>query len=218
MQQAQAYLSGELQVIAPIELPVGTWVHFDVEANPLPVTGNEVYLWGLLEPDYSGADFKHTWSEGDEAGDYAAWCGFLDRVEDYRQRYVRLVLAHFANYEVTQIKTYAARYNMQDDARVLWLLGEDSPLFDLRDVLTKSLVLPLRSYGLKAVCKAKNLVNFQWQLSESGSQWSVVRYVDYLNTEDAVEREIIKQEILTYNRDDVKATRALELWLRSLAS
>lgn len=217
VQQAQAYLSGELKVIAPIELPAGTWVHFDVEANPLPVTGNEVYLWGLLEPGYNNADFHYTWSEGDEAGDYAAWCAFLDKVEDYRQRYPRLVLAHFANYEVTQIKTYAARYNMQDDARVQWLLGDDSPLFDLRDVLTQSLVLPLKSYGLKAVCKAKNLVNFQWHLSESGSQWSVVRYVDYLNSEDAVEREIIKQEILTYNRDDVKATRALELWLRSLA-
>lgn len=46
----------------------------------------------------------------------------------------------------------------------------------------------------------------------------MVRYVDYLNSGDCVEREAIKQEILTYNRDDVKASRALELWLRSLAA
>jgi len=216
IQQAQAYLSGELQITSPIEMPEGTWIHFDVEANPLPVTGNEVYLWGLLEPPYTTENFTYTWSDGDKAGDYAAWCEFLDKVENYRQSYPRLVLAHFANYEVTQIKTYAKRYNMQDDARVQWLLGDDSPLFDMRDVLTQSLVLPLKSYGLKAVCKAKDLVNFQWELSESGSQWSVVRYVDYLNCEHSAEREMIKQEILTYNRDDVKATRALELWLRAL--
>ena len=117
---------------------------------------------------------------------------------------------------VTQIKTYAKRYDMQDDARVLWLLGEDSPLFDMRDVLTQSLVLPLKSYGLKPVCKAKELVNFQWELSESGSQWSVVRYVDYLKCQNEGERAAIQQEILSYNRDDVKATRALELWLRTL--
>lgn len=216
VKQAQSYLSGEMHVVAPIELPSGTWVHFDVEANPLPVAGNEVYLWGLLEPDYETANFQYTWSDGDQAGDYRAWCEFLDKVEDYRQQYPDLVLAHFANYEVTQIKTYAMRYDMLEDARVEWLLGDDSPLFDMRDVLTQSLVLPLKSYGLKAVCKAKNLVNFQWELSESGSQWSVVRYVDYLKCADSAEREAIKQEILTYNRDDVKATRALELWLRSL--
>jgi len=214
IQQAQSYLSGEFQLIAPIKFPEGTWIHFDVEANPLPVTGNEVYLWGLLEPPYGNAAFQSIWSAGDENGDYAAWCAFLDKVEGYRQRYARLVLAHFANYEVTQIKSYAERYGMQDDARVQWLLGDDSPLFDMRDVLTKSLVLPLKSYGLKPVCKAETLVNFQWELSESGSQWSVVRYVDYLNSQDEAERIAIEQEILIYNRDDVKATRALELWLR----
>jgi len=42
-----------------------------------------------------------------------------------------------------------------------------------------------------------------------------VRYFDYLNNPDPAEREAIKQEILTYNRDDVKATRGLEMWLRA---
>lgn len=217
VKQARCYLSGEFEIIAPFELPQGTWIHFDVEANPLPVTGNEVYLWGLLEPPYGDDSFQYTWSDGDRAGDYRAWCEFLDKVAAYRERYPDLILAHFANYEVTQIKTYADRYDMQDDVRVQWLLGEDSPLFDMRDVLTRSFVLPLKSYGLKAVCKAKNLVDFQWELSESGSQWSVVRYVDYLNGSALEERELIKREILTYNRDDVKATRALELWLRRLS-
>lgn len=214
--QAQSYRSGEMRVVEPIELPAGNWIHFDVETNPLSELGSEVYLWGLLPPPYGSDDFDYVWSEGGGEQDYQAWQRFLDLIADYRERYPGLVLAHFANFEVTQIKTYAARYQMEQDERVQWLLGDDSPLFDLREVVRKALVLPLRSYGLKAICKSPKLVNFQWELEESGSQWSVVRYIDYLQESSERERLAIKQEILSYNRDDVRATRALEIWLRNL--
>ncbi len=36
--QAQSYFSGEVHQIAPVSLPDGHWVHFDIEDNPL--TGN----------------------------------------------------------------------------------------------------------------------------------------------------------------------------------
>jgi len=97
---------------------------------------------------------------------------------------------------------------------VVWLLESESALFDLQKSVVDSLILPLTKYGLKDICKDKNLVNFQWQLQESGSQWSVIRFHDYLNTNDAGELESIKEELLTYNFDDVRATRELELWLR----
>jgi uncharacterized protein len=67
---------------------------------------------------------------------------------------------------------------------------------------------------LKTVCKHQKVVNFQWEVEESGSQWSVVRYLDYLCAQDPGDKERIKEEILCYNRDDVRATQALELWLR----
>ena len=78
------------------------------------------------------------------------------------------------------------------------------------------LVLPLKSYGLKAICKDPRLVNFQWTHEESGSQWSVVRYHDYLGATDDGEREQIRNEILSYNEDDVRATDAMVSWLRTL--
>ena len=80
-------------------------------------------------------------------------------------------------------------------------------------MVKKSLALPTYGYGLKEVCKHPELVDFQWELKESGSQWSVVRYLDFLAAEDAANRQAIKAEILAYNRDDVRATRALEVWL-----
>ena len=107
---------------------------------------------------------------------------------------------------------------MEDHPTVAWLLGDDSPMFDLADAVRQSVVLPLTGYGLKAICKHPKLVNFQWELPESGSQWSVVRYIDYLKAREPADRADIGREIETYNRDDVLATRALEVWLRSITS
>jgi uncharacterized protein len=59
------------------------------------------------------------------------------------------------------------------------------------------------------------LVNFQWQDADSNGAWSIVKYDHFLNEKDVVRREILKKEILMYNKDDVKATLRLEEWLRS---
>ena len=117
---------------------------------------------------------------------------------------------HYSSYERTKIKEYAARYGMEEHPTVTWLLDEENgPLFDLQKPVKDCLVLPVAGYGLKAICKHEHLVDFQWEDDESGSQWSVVQYVSFLN-------EAMKQAILTYNRDDVIATRKLEEWLKSL--
>ena len=105
---------------------------------------------------------------------------------------------------------------METHPTVEWLLGDDTPLFDLLDVVKDCLVLPVASYGLKYICKHPKLVNFQWDDEDSGSQWSVVQFVNYLMTLVPSDRERIKRNILTYNFDDVIATRKLEEWLRNL--
>lgn len=115
---------------------------------------------------------------------------------------------------MVNIKRYATRYDMHNHPTVAWLLGEKTPLFDMCKLVTECLVLPVSSYSLKVVCKHPQLVNFQWDDEDSGSQWSIVQYVNYLNTLIPAERERIKRDIITYNRDDVMATRRLEEWLR----
>jgi len=110
---------------------------------------------------------------------------------------------------------YAKRYEMENHKTVLWLLGDNSPLFDIQRAVTDNLILPVQGYGLKAICKHNGLVNFQWEVDESGSQWSVVQFNKYL-TENALDKkENLKKEILGYNRDDVIASRSLEEWLRN---
>lgn len=211
--QAKSLLNNKVYQIAPVEMPKGTYIHFDVESNPLSENSN-VYLWGWLRPPYSQSDFAYAWSDGTLEQDKTAWLKFLGEMEALREEFLDLKIVHYSSFEVTQIKSYAEKYEMESHPFIQLLLGEDSPLFDIQGPVKKSLILPLHGYGLKNVCKHKKLVDFQWNLEESGSQWSVVRYLDYLKSNEANERSSIKDEILSYNRDDVRATRALECWLK----
>ena len=215
--QARIWKGGDLVKLAPIELPEGTFVHFDIEANPHTYDGfPHVYLWGFLAPPFGPDDFKYVWTDSCD-DDESGWREFLAMARQYRERFPDLLIVHFSAYERGRISAYAKRYEMEEDETVAWLLDRnDGPLFDIQKPVTDNLVLPLPGYGLKAICKHTGLVNFQWEDDESGSQWSVVQYINYLRSKDAAERKSIKSAILRYNRDDVMATRQLEEWLRSL--
>lgn len=214
--QAKSYFDRSFHQLKPIVLPGGTWIHFDIETNPLAESGQEhVYLWGFLKPVYDGGSFDYVWTDS-EQHDQQGWHAFLAKIEEYRAAYPDLVLAHFSGFEAQKIAAYAKRYEMLNHPTVAWLLGDDTPLFDLLEVVKDCLVLPVASYGLKYICKHPKLVNFQWDDEDSGSQWSAVQYVNYLMTLVPDDRERLKRNILTYNFDDVMATRKLEEWLRKL--
>lgn len=215
--QAKSYQTGEVFQIGSISLPQGHWVHFDIEDNPLTGTSDKhVYLWGFLVPDAQGnwdeENFEYVWTDSTDEDEYG-WLQFLAQIERYRQQYPQLILAHYSSHEESTIRSYANRYGMQDNETVTYLLGVHSPLYDMRKPILDNLVLPLQGYGLKDICKHPDLVNFQWQDDDSGSQWSVVQFNRYLAEVDPATRTRLKAEILSYNRDDVTATRRLEQWL-----
>ena len=218
--QARSIKTGEVFVEDGTQLPEGVCVHFDVEVDPSGNDGKgEVYLWGLLPPPHDETMFDYVWKTAAEDGDYVAWESFLQHVRGYQHQFGDdLLIVHYSPYEVAKIKQYSKRYGMEDDPTVAYLLAEESPLFDLAKIVKDDLILPLYGYSLKAVCKDERLVNFQWQLQESGSQWSVVRYYDYLAETDEAKAERIQQEILTYNLDDVRATAALWDWVGKFTS
>lgn len=213
--QAKSYLTGEVFNHNPVSLPEGQWVHFDIEDNPLAGSGEKhVYLWGFLVSDYTKNNFEYVWTDN-ESEDQHGWLQFLAKIEEYRQRYPSLILAHYSSHERSTIRAYAKRYGMEDHETVTHLLSDDSPLFDMQKPILDSLVLPLQGYGLKDICKHKDLVNFQWEDDDSGSQWSVVQFNRFLDEPDPQISANLKADILGYNRDDVIATRRLEEWLRN---
>ncbi len=85
------------------------------------------------------------------------------------------------------------------------------------DAISEVIISHVGGYGLKDVCKHPKLVNYQWNDTDSGSQCSIVQFTRYQMADGAI-RTQIKTNILTYNFDDVMATRMLELWLKSLPS
>ncbi|HIB84197.1 MAG TPA: TM0106 family RecB-like putative nuclease [Chromatiaceae bacterium] len=213
--QADSYLTGAIHQINDFTLPEGYWVHFDIEDNPLTESGDKhVYLWGFLIPSYHNDDFEYVWTDT-EKDDRDGWIIFLEKIDNYRRNHPDLIIAHYSSHERTTIKAYAKRYSMENNEIVLYLLGDDSPLYDMQKPVLNNFVLPLQAYGLKDICKHKDLVNFQWEDNESGSQWSIVQFHRFLAETDLVTKDGLKSEILGYNRDDVIATRKLEEWLRS---
>lgn len=216
--QARSLKTGRVFRVSDASLPDGDYIHFDIESDPLAErAGGEVYLWGFLLPPHSGSSFAMVWKERGRDADEHAWREFLGTVQRFRDTYERPVLVHYSPYERTQIRAYAERYDDAADETVRWLLGENSPLLDIQIETKAAFVLPVMSYGLKSICRDPRLVDFQWRLEESGSQWSVVRYHDYLAATDPDAAAAIKAEILTYNEDDVRATAALVEWLRAQA-
>ena len=214
--QAKSWLTDKIYKLSNFELPEGTWIHFDIENNPLDPSGSEhVYLWGFLKPDYEASAFEYVWTDT-MADDRQGWEKFLALIEKYKSEYPDLIIAHYASHEKKMIKKYATQYDMLDHHIVAWLLGEDTPLYDIRKPVLENLILPLQGYGLKDICKHKDLVNFQWENEESGSQWSVVQFNKFQQEKDEAKRESLKKDILGYNKDDVLATRKLEEWLRGL--
>jgi predicted RecB family nuclease len=84
-------------------------------------------------------------------------------------------------------------------------------LVDLLTVVKASVVLPLPSYGLKVV---EQLVGFERRLTEYQGNLAMARYIEACETSDPATREDIMSEILTYNEEDLDATRAVMEWLR----
>jgi uncharacterized protein len=213
--QARSYLEKRVIRVGEIELPPGNAIHFDIETWPFGANGQgTVYLWGFLVPPYGKAtNYEYVWA--DEADDRAGFLSALEMMDGYRKNIRNAVLVHYSSFELIQIRRLAERYGLTEHPVVDWLLNDPSSCFDIQKSVTQALILPVTGYGLKAICKNPALVNFQWDVEESGSQWSVVRYNDYLECDKEAERTSVKDELLSYNRDDVAATRALETWLKS---
>ena len=91
-------------------------------------------LLGFLKPPHDGSAFDYVWTD-DESQDEQGWLQFLALMEQYREQYPDLILCHFSSYEVVNIKRYAKRYDMEEHPTVQWLLGDDSPLFDIQPVV-----------------------------------------------------------------------------------
>jgi predicted RecB family nuclease len=83
--------------------------------------------------------------------------------------------------------------------------------FDLLRVVKKALIFPLPSYSLKVI---EQYIGYQRTMEDFGGEWSMAQYVKAVETEDAVLRDKVMNEIMQYNREDLEATSAVLQCLR----
>ncbi len=194
---ARALSTGQPVVFARPDLPEPTdpEIYFDVESVP---SENCFYLMGLLVRRGDNLTFEYDLAEHprDQA---VMWEQFLQRIDR-----IGGWVYHYGAYEQMAINSLMARFG--EDPRALDLLDR---LVDLRKVIQDSVTLPLKGYSLKDIAP---WLGFEWSGVTQHADDSMLEYLHWLETGDRTHLD----NILVYNRDDVKATRVVRDWLLTL--
>jgi predicted RecB family nuclease len=210
LRNAKVLAAGQELLLGPPAIPAAeNYVMFDLEGMPPHLDElQKVYLWGMQIFGENPSEYIYSTAGFGANGDRAGWEEFLVKAGGIFDVYGDIRFVHWASYEKTLIGEYKNRYG--DDTgvadRVL------ASLLDLLAITEQSIVLPLPSYSLKVIEK---YVKFRRTLPEANGAWSMAKYIEATETQDEATREQLMDAIRTYNREDLEATWAVLLWLRT---
>jgi predicted RecB family nuclease len=177
-------------------------LYFDFEDDP---TQELIYLCGFwAEPALDGLNYHGLFCL-DEAGEAKVWADFQHRcaaiqAQDY-------LVFHYSPYEKTKISTLERKYGVTEkDA----LERFKSRMVDLLPIVKRTVVLPARGYGLKQVVP---FAGHKYSVEDAGGAQSIVWFQEYQRDHS---KSVVLEKLLTYNKEDCLAMRAVEEWLRGL--
>jgi uncharacterized protein len=182
-------------------------VWFDLEGDSLAEVEVPIYLWGFgLGAGSAPLEYRGVIAEPGAEGDREAWERFLAMARQMFDDHPDAVWVHYAEYERTWLLRYIERHgDPEGTARRI-----QGAMFDLRAALQRAVVLPLRTYGIKAVAQH---LGFRWRNTDAGSQWSTVQYLKARAASVPAERERLFASIAEYNEDDQRAMRHVWEWM-----
>ena len=192
-------------------------LYFDLEGDPYAAIPTLDYLWAYCDVD--GAYF-HRWAH-DVEGERAAFTWFLDELRRREALGGDWRVYHYNSYEVTSLERIAAAW--PDAAERERLVAEVEHFVTTRfDDLYRRVEAGLRtqdgSTSLKIVEKLAGYDRTAAAAAVGKADDSIKAYEAYLAVEDDDARAALLEGIRAYNEHDVKATRAVHLWLRALAA
>ena len=190
--------------LSPLGLVDGSpEIDFDVEADPLR---GIVYLHGFWHVEGEGGRFVHFFAETpDAAGERSAFAEAIDHFRKHRdsQWY------HYSAYEKTAYAGLQRRHPDVCGIDEIEAIFAPERCTDLYAKVVDHTDWPLSSYGIKPIAKA---CGFDWEDSDPGGANSVEWYDRWVRTGDPELRE----RIVAYNRDDVRASARVREAMREL--
>jgi len=210
--------------VARVQVPRGD-IEVDVDMENVE---EGVYLWGALVTDRSGRSGWSSWSRRDAVAsgyrpfrtwdpmtndaEAALFAEFWAWLTGLRRDVAAAGLAfraycYNAAAENTQMRRIAAGAGGGAADAVAAFTGSGEWV-DLLHVFDTQLITG-RPVGLKEVAA---LTGFTWTVEDPGGGESMIRY-DQAVGDDPVAAVAARDWLLTYNRNDVEATRALREWL-----
>ena len=208
LRNAKALTSGIEILLCKPEIPrFKNYVMFDLEGLPPQLDElQKIYLWGMQVFGENPSEYIASTAGFGVDGDRQGWEDFLVNAASILDIHGDIPFVHWATYEATFIKEYLRRYGDTTGraARV------QKNLLNLLPVTECSVVLPLSSYSLKTIEK---YVGFERTQDEYGGSWSMAKYIEATETEDAVMRAEVMDAIRTYNKEDLAATWSVLQWL-----
>jgi predicted RecB family nuclease len=130
------------------------------------------------------------------------WRAFLAKIDeiDGRGTYVVYVYSH---HEKSTLRRLAARYGGSDA-----LERFVRAFIDLERVMKRAVVMPTDSSSLKAFAR---YAGFAWRDEDPGGAQSLAWWNDYWT--DPVSNGALRERVLRYNEDDVRASFVVKDWL-----
>lgn len=194
--------------LAMLPAPDAGDIWFDMEGFPDPISGEKLeYLFGACYRDEQGALKFAAWWAHTPAEERQAFDGFVQWVQQRRQRYPDLHVYHYASYEKTALAKLASRHQIHQAEIDQWL--RDELLVDLYPIVRNGLLVGTPGYSIK---KVERLYGGPRQEDVDNAADSVVQYAQWRKTGDP----LILQDLYHYNEKDCQVTEGLHRFLVEL--
>jgi len=210
--KARVQKGGSPLFLAPWQAPaVDFEISYDIEDFSIDPF---VYLHGLLVRPQPATPFGTGGFADEDFGTFEpvcatvpeteeeVWRAFLRKVEeiDARGSYVVYVYSH---HEKSTLRKLAARYGGSEA-----LDRFIHALLDLERVMKRAVVMPTDGSSLKSFAR---YAGFAWRDEDPGGAQSLAWWNDYWT--DPVANAALRERVLRYNEDDVRASFVVKDWL-----
>lgn len=191
LRQAKVLVDKTPILLEPFEFPkADTEIYIDIETDPLR---DVEYLFGALVVSGDSSEYTPFFADSPE-DEKSVWLSFVRFLDQYKGA----PIYHYGGYELFVIRRLAEKYGHA--------LEHFEGAVDVAKAVLHNAVFPVYFYSLKDIAK---VLGFKWRHPEASGVNSIFWYHKWIETQNRAVRE----DIIQYNEDDVRATKLLKDWL-----